>query len=381
VTYAATVLADNPVVYLRLGESSGTTATDSSSSGLNAIYQDGFTLGAAGALVGDSDKAVSLNNGKVTFTGQDVPGQPLYLASTLTLEAWIKTTSTDASFHAIFAKSSVYAFYVHNGNLSVWDWPAGHEVSSGVSVADGNWHHVVFAAAHGVTNGSQLYVDGSPAGAAFTYTIGGNTADQFPRVGNDNSIQYFIGTVDEFAVYGTVLSPARVLAHYQAGMGIVPATGGGKFILKDVRIIVDSIDASSVAHSVSVEKSAEDIDITSYASSAYKEYLTAERVESFQVGLYVDSARAVQLALHNAQSQGSTVFVEVLPRGPVNSATNPAWAANCLVQSLTHLDAEAGDAATSEVTLQSTGDVYEYTTGPTILSPLTLLGPSTLLGP
>lgn len=221
-TYAATVLADNPVVYLRLGESSGTTAVDASTSGLNAVYQDGYTLGATGALVGDADTAVSLNNGKVTFTGQDVAGQPLYLDTTFTLEAWIKTSSTDSSFHAIFVKSAVYGFYVRSGNLSVWDWTASHEVSSGVGVADGNWHHVAFSADNGATNGSQLYVDGATAGAAFTYGIGGQTADQFPRVGNDNSTQYFVGDVDEFAAYDTVLSGARIAAHHTAGMGTTP---------------------------------------------------------------------------------------------------------------------------------------------------------------
>jgi len=221
-SYSSTVLADSPVVYLRLGESSGTTAVDSSASGLNATYQDGFTLGATGALVGDADTAVSLNNGKVTFTGQDVPGQPLYLDTTFTLEAWVKTSSTDASFHGVFVKSAVYGFYVRNGNLSVWDWPAGHEVSSGVSVADGAWHHVAFSASHGTTNGSQLYVDGATAGAAFTYTIGTQSADQFPRVGNDNSTQYFIGDIDEFAAYNTVLSGTRIAAHYAAGTGTTP---------------------------------------------------------------------------------------------------------------------------------------------------------------
>jgi hypothetical protein len=37
------------------------------------------------------------------------------------------------------------------------------------------------------------------------------------NIGRDPSGQYFNGGLDEVAVYGYALSPARVLAHYLAG--------------------------------------------------------------------------------------------------------------------------------------------------------------------
>jgi len=178
-----------------------------------------------------------------------------------------------------------------------------------------------------------------------------------------------------------------------------------KFLLRDARVIIDTIDASSLAHSVEVEKSAEDIDITSYASvSGYKEFLVAERVENFKVAFRVDTAQLLPRSLRDAQAAGNSVFVEVQPTTTSTGAATwpfpsssvfpsstlypsasaapsgiPVWAANCLVGSLTALDGSAGDAAGSEVELRSTGDVFEYTTNPTIVSPLTFLGPSTVL--
>jgi hypothetical protein len=68
VGYATAILNTTPVLYWRLGETSGTTATDSSSGGHNGTYS-GDTLGVAGGVFNDSDKAVTIGaSGKVTST-------------------------------------------------------------------------------------------------------------------------------------------------------------------------------------------------------------------------------------------------------------------------------------------------------------------------
>src|SRR5262249_9490411 len=57
--YRDTVLADSPILYWRLGESSGTTVGDSSGHGSTGTIVGSPTLGAQGALFGDSSSAVS----------------------------------------------------------------------------------------------------------------------------------------------------------------------------------------------------------------------------------------------------------------------------------------------------------------------------------
>ena len=61
-SYNETVLHDHPSLYYRLGESpSSTTALDSSVNGLNGSYGSAATLGLRGAIIGDSNTAVSGN--------------------------------------------------------------------------------------------------------------------------------------------------------------------------------------------------------------------------------------------------------------------------------------------------------------------------------
>ena len=56
--YRDTVLADHPISYWRLDETSGTTATDVQLANTGA-YVGSPTLGQPGAIVGDPDTAVS----------------------------------------------------------------------------------------------------------------------------------------------------------------------------------------------------------------------------------------------------------------------------------------------------------------------------------
>jgi phage terminase large subunit-like protein len=63
-SYSAEVLTDNPVRYYRLGETSGSTASDSSISGVDWFCQGTVVGGAGGLLVGDA-------NGAYNFDGVD----------------------------------------------------------------------------------------------------------------------------------------------------------------------------------------------------------------------------------------------------------------------------------------------------------------------
>src|SRR5260370_12452945 len=91
-----------------------------------------------------------------------------------TLEGGVSTTTTTQS--AILSKNSAWWFGVLGGHLQFYDWkvPAWHD--SGVVVNDGLWHQGAVTFSSATTNGSQMYVHGKPAGAAFTMTITNPTA-------------------------------------------------------------------------------------------------------------------------------------------------------------------------------------------------------------
>src|SRR5688500_11107092 len=66
--YANIVLADNPTAYWRLGETSGTTAVDSSVPGGNqGTYLNGVTLGIPGAIPGDPNTSAGFSRAAQTI--------------------------------------------------------------------------------------------------------------------------------------------------------------------------------------------------------------------------------------------------------------------------------------------------------------------------
>jgi hypothetical protein len=221
-SYSATVNSDGPVSYWRLGESSGTSAADER--GANpGTYQNSPTLGAASLLATDTA------NKAVTFDGTNdsvkVPSATsLQLTSSLSLEAWIKPTSLPASgsFASILTKAESYSLQFNGPRLEFTIMQNGVrqrlQAPEG-TIATGQTYHVV-----GTFDGNtqRLYVNGTQV--ASTGLSGSATTNTTPLyIGSWNgSEEFFKGTIDEAAVYGTVLSATRVAAHYQVGSGSAP---------------------------------------------------------------------------------------------------------------------------------------------------------------
>jgi hypothetical protein len=221
--YASTILADSPIAYYRLDETTGMIGHDSVNT-LNGLYLGGVTLGAPGALVGDSDTAV-------TFDGSN-KGHLLVLSTVgdadFSIEFWMNTT-----------EDSLIGAQAYQGTGLVWsdiagvanDWIVGYlnnsaafftgnpddTISGTTLLNDGTWHHIVATRVLG--GDKNLYVDGqveangvtnsNPLNTNAVIAIGGNTLDN----------RYFTGSMDEVAIYQSALTPAQVLAHYKAGKG------------------------------------------------------------------------------------------------------------------------------------------------------------------
>jgi len=116
--YSATILADSPQAYYRLNESSGTVATDSSGHGYNGTLSGINAYSQAGAIVGDSDTAITFAAaGGLTF--------PYNLNI---------TTQTAATFECWVNLSGYGSGYYGQG-------PYGQ----GDMSPDSGWHHVAIA--------------------------------------------------------------------------------------------------------------------------------------------------------------------------------------------------------------------------------------------
>jgi len=74
--YRATVLADTPLAYWRLGETTGTVAHDETGNGHDGTYIGGYTLGQTGALTGDPLKPVAALAGALPKAPASPPPAP-----------------------------------------------------------------------------------------------------------------------------------------------------------------------------------------------------------------------------------------------------------------------------------------------------------------
>ncbi|MFQ4147847.1 PKD domain-containing protein [Arthrobacter sp. LAPM80] len=224
--YALGVLADGASNYWRLGEASGSTAADLVG-GTNIKLAAGVTRGVAGAITGDTDKATSFN-GTSTGTGASstaIPGPNLF-----TMEAWVKTTTTKGGKILGFGSNATGSSSSYDRHLYMDN--AGHilfgvytgttqTVATTGKFNDGAWHQV--AASLG-PNGMVLYVDGVQVGQNATVTSG-QAYNGYWRIGGDSlggwpaapSSNYINATIDEAAIYPSVLTPTTVANHFTLG--------------------------------------------------------------------------------------------------------------------------------------------------------------------
>jgi len=224
--YANAVTLDNPSLWYRLGEPSGTTAVDAGSARRNGSYVGSPVLGRPGALNCSPDTAVMFNGSTTEVTTSTAAAVPA--PSTFSVEAWFATTVGGGKLigfgNSRSGTSSQYDRHVYltnSGQVVFGLYVSGYRIAASPGTyLDGKYHHVV-ATLSGA--GMILYVDGVKVAAnATTTTAESNTG--WWRVGYDNlsgwpgapTRSHFTGLLDEVAVYPTALSATRVAAHYNA---------------------------------------------------------------------------------------------------------------------------------------------------------------------
>lgn len=220
--YPAMVLSDSPLFYYRLGDMGQTDASQTVATNLgsqpstNAIYKTGvnpFTgLGAAGGIFHDGDAA--LNDPHVTNGCLSNSGSTPTTLTDVTWEAWVKPNANAHTYMTLLSwSSSGPGLYLHS-NTKLDFYISGDADSPAGVVASGTWQHVVAARA-GTT--VTYYVNGVSVGTA-TQSGSFGTQSGTPLVACDNfSGDDYDGIIDDVAIYGSALSAARVLAHWNCG--------------------------------------------------------------------------------------------------------------------------------------------------------------------
>lgn len=225
--YASAVLNNRPQSYWRLAEAAGPTALDSSTTGQDGVFGGRSTFAVSGAIAGSTNTAVRFDGSSSTLVGRESSNNP----TTYSTELWFQTSTTKGGKLIGFGNtasglSSSYDRQVcvlNNGRLQfLTNGVVRSTAESTAAYNDGRWHHMV--ATQG-SDGMKLYVDGvlvasNTAVDAQNYL--GYWRAGYDRCSTGTSSNYLAGSLDEIAVYPTVLSLDVVKAHYRAGGGVLP---------------------------------------------------------------------------------------------------------------------------------------------------------------
>jgi glucose/arabinose dehydrogenase len=223
-SYRTAVLADAPIAYWRLGEASGTVASDETAAH-PGTYVAGPTLGVPGPLVGDANTAMTGNGTSQYVSVADSSAFRFSGTAPFSAEVWFKHTA-DATYRRILSaeNASGQGWQIYSQSVA-WGFVrngagASTEVTDGTPAGSG-WVHAV-ATYDGTT--MRLYENGVelPNALPSSGSLPSDSTFVIGRYGGAN-VSHFNGTLDEPSIYNYALSPAQVAAHYAAGTGV----GGG----------------------------------------------------------------------------------------------------------------------------------------------------------
>jgi hypothetical protein len=247
------------------------TPADASGGGhdLNLVNGAGFAAGLFG-------QSLDLHYGEYATRPASEPffdfaGQPF------SLQAWIKMTPGDEKGAVILAKHESghlngYFLFAnkHNPNQGQLDKagfyassPIGNDAISTTRVNDGRWHQIV--GVYTPSGNSQIYVDGALEASQTAQQVFNNlvplTVGALP-----NGSLFFVGQIDEVAVWNQALSATDIASLYNGGVGRSPLTLASPST---------AIPAAAVAVSAPATRTATNSDFARDLSFASKPVATA----------------------------------------------------------------------------------------------------------
>ena len=243
-SYKATVLADNPLFYYRLGEASGDTSGnmyDEVATSNNGTYYNTPTLGQTGAISGDSNTAVKFKEASTEYAETVTLSSETSLLP-CTIECFVKTdgasdsnagivfyreTNAQASGLNILGSTLGKLGYTWNDASNTYTWP------SGPTLSDDTWYYVALVVES--TKATIYVIDESgtlttPAVNSVSHSALNCSGDGWNIARDTASLRYFQGTLDEVALYDQALSQSTVVAH-AAAAGFESSTPSGDAVI------------------------------------------------------------------------------------------------------------------------------------------------------
>ena len=218
------VLADNPLAYWRLDETSGPTLADASGNN-NNMTAGGTVIFAQPGATADGNASLGYSSSSSTSVASTVTG----LRENFSVEFWINPDSTSNYNQSLTAGSDSGwgQFRFHTGSSGqVWVGVGSNDSTGRFSASDlgagtvtlNEWQHFVFTLEDidGSTGTAKFYKDGVLL-ASKVINLGTAWTD-FRLVGGGNGLN---GEIDDVAIYDFALTADQIGAHYAAA-SIIP---------------------------------------------------------------------------------------------------------------------------------------------------------------
>jgi len=210
--YDEFILAENPLTYWRLGETSGTTAVDRTGR-YNGIYSY-VTTGQAGAIAGDSNTAGRFNG---ISSRVSISDNPFDFTTSFSVSAWLKVNAL-VNNQIVASKLQGSNGWQFEADRAILSAKIGNKTYNATSagVTANQWVHVVFV--YDRTNSRmRFYSGGAPVGTSATTSTPGSNSHDLELGHETNANNCLNGYLDEVAVFNYALTDAQVLRIYRAG--------------------------------------------------------------------------------------------------------------------------------------------------------------------
>lgn len=235
-SYQSAVLANSPIGFWSLGETTGTTAYDLSGNGNNGTYNGGYTQGEKGPISNSNLGNSTLFNGSNGDMVANMSGTPTNTNVTLALWARIPNNSSHGAFMYIGADG-----YGIGVGSTAWDY-GGNQllvlyenvrwIPTGFTIQPGTWHYYVLTInSNGYptvyVDGTQVYTDTGSAphvpGTPYQVGIGDDLSQS-------QSTRFFSGRIADATFYTTALSYSQIQTLFSDGINSTQAFCSPDFI-------------------------------------------------------------------------------------------------------------------------------------------------------
>lgn len=129
------------------------------------------------------------------------------------------------------------------------------------------------------------------------------------------------------------------------------------YLSNGVVLTVNAVDLSSLASSVTINRSVDELEVTAMGDSGHR-FVAGLEASSVTIDFFNDEATSKTLqTLNNSAVFGKNVTVTAKQTSAAVSATNPLYTMSCFVNNTTPINGAVGDLSTQSVTWNVSGTI------------------------